>query len=188
VSSRSRTVPSIPCWNAGDAKHATRINDGQVYAQFTPPRVSSRRRCELDSQRLQTVADRIFENGPRSEQYCPIPIGERSLYRQETLHTSQPLDLSELISHYLPSRSLRSSNTNLLLLSHFADWFILTLTRSLSQVKVTNHTSTSQAKTKLTVAKCTCSRVHRWRPQFNDIEIITKQCFNSPSILHKNLV
>ena len=32
----------------------------------------------------------------------------------KTLHTSQPLYLSELISHYLPSRSLRSSNTNLL--------------------------------------------------------------------------
>jgi len=32
----------------------------------------------------------------------------------KTLHTSQPLYLSELISHYLPHRSLRSSNTNLL--------------------------------------------------------------------------
>ena len=31
-----------------------------------------------------------------------------------TLHTSQPLYRSELISHYLPSRSLRSPNTNLL--------------------------------------------------------------------------
>jgi len=31
----------------------------------------------------------------------------------KTLHTSQPLYLSKLISHYLPSRSLRSSNTNL---------------------------------------------------------------------------
>ena len=30
------------------------------------------------------------------------------------LHTSQPVYLSELISHYLPPRSLRSSNTNLL--------------------------------------------------------------------------
>jgi len=32
----------------------------------------------------------------------------------ENTHTSQPLYLSELISHYLPHRSLRSSNTNLL--------------------------------------------------------------------------
>ena len=32
----------------------------------------------------------------------------------KTLHTSQPLYLSELISQYLASRSLRSSNTNLL--------------------------------------------------------------------------
>ena len=32
----------------------------------------------------------------------------------KTLHTSQPLYPSELISHYLPHRSLRSSNTNLL--------------------------------------------------------------------------
>jgi len=31
-----------------------------------------------------------------------------------SLHTSQPLYLSELISHYLSSRFLRSSNTNLL--------------------------------------------------------------------------
>ena len=34
--------------------------------------------------------------------------------RWKTLHTSQPLYLSELISHYLPPRSLRPSNTNLL--------------------------------------------------------------------------
>jgi len=33
---------------------------------------------------------------------------------RKTLHTSQPLCLSELISHYLPPRSLRFSNTNLL--------------------------------------------------------------------------
>jgi len=32
----------------------------------------------------------------------------------KTLHTCQPLGLSKLISHYLPSRSVRSSNTNLL--------------------------------------------------------------------------
>ena len=33
---------------------------------------------------------------------------------RKTLHASQPVCLSELISHYLPHRSLRSSNTNLL--------------------------------------------------------------------------
>ena len=48
-----------------------------------------------------------------------LPVGHRITYKLclttwKTLHTSQPLYLSELISHYLPSRSLRSSNTNLL--------------------------------------------------------------------------
>jgi len=48
-----------------------------------------------------------------------LPVGHRITYRLclttwKTLHTSQPLYLSELISHYLPHRSLRSSNTNLL--------------------------------------------------------------------------
>jgi len=32
----------------------------------------------------------------------------------KTLHTAQPFYLSELITHYLPPRSLHSSNTNLL--------------------------------------------------------------------------
>ena len=32
----------------------------------------------------------------------------------KTLYTTQPLYLSELIANYLPSRSIRSSNTNLL--------------------------------------------------------------------------
>ena len=48
-----------------------------------------------------------------------LPAGHRITYKLclttwKTLHTSQPLYLSEFISHYLPSRSLRSSNTNLL--------------------------------------------------------------------------
>jgi len=48
-----------------------------------------------------------------------LPVGHRITYRLrlttwKTLHTSQPLYLSELISHYLPHKSLRSSNTNLL--------------------------------------------------------------------------
>ena len=48
-----------------------------------------------------------------------LPVGHRITYKLclttwKTLHTSQPLYLSELISHYVPPRSLRSSNTNLL--------------------------------------------------------------------------
>jgi len=48
-----------------------------------------------------------------------LPVGHRITYKLclatwKTLHTSQPLYLSELISHYLPHRSLRSANTNLL--------------------------------------------------------------------------
>ena len=48
-----------------------------------------------------------------------LPVGHCITYRLclttwKTLHTSQPLYLSELISHYLPPRSLRSSNTHLL--------------------------------------------------------------------------
>ena len=39
----------------------------------------------------------------------------QQIHRRSTgLHTSQPLYRSELISHYLPPRSLRSCNTNLL--------------------------------------------------------------------------
>ena len=48
-----------------------------------------------------------------------LPVGHHITYKLclttwKTLHTSQPLYLSELISHYLPSRSLHSSNTYLL--------------------------------------------------------------------------
>jgi len=49
-----------------------------------------------------------------------LPVGHRIAYKLrlttwKTLHTSQPLYLSELVSHYLPPRSsMRSSNTNLL--------------------------------------------------------------------------
>ena len=47
-----------------------------------------------------------------------LPVGHRITYKLclttwKTLNTFQPLYLSELISHYLPSRSFRSSNTNL---------------------------------------------------------------------------
>jgi len=49
--------------------------------------------------------------------YLTLPVGHRITYKLclttwKTLHNSQPLYLSELISHYLPHRSLRSSNTN----------------------------------------------------------------------------
>ena len=50
-----------------------------------------------------------------------LPVGHRIAYKLrlttwKTLHTSQPLYLSELVSHYLPPRSsMRSSNTNLLI-------------------------------------------------------------------------
>ena len=48
-----------------------------------------------------------------------LPVGHCITYKLclstwKTLHTSQPLYLSELISQYLPSRSLRSSNTTFL--------------------------------------------------------------------------
>ena len=50
-----------------------------------------------------------------------------SHYLWKTLHTSQPLYLSELISHYLPPRSLHSSSTDLLtrpvgITSNFSSW------------------------------------------------------------------
>ena len=61
-----------------------------------------------------------------------LPGGHRITYKLcpttwKTFHTSQPLYLSELISHYLPPRSLRSSNTNLLtrpagITSNFSSW------------------------------------------------------------------
>ena len=48
-----------------------------------------------------------------------LPVSHRNTYKLclttwKTLHTSQPLYPFELISHYLPPRSLRSSNTNVL--------------------------------------------------------------------------
>ena len=48
-----------------------------------------------------------------------FPVGHCITYKLclttwKTLHTSQPLYLSEPISHYLPPRSLHSSNTHLL--------------------------------------------------------------------------
>jgi len=61
-----------------------------------------------------------------------LPVGHRITYKLclttwKTLHTSQLLYLCELISHYLPPRSLHSSNTNLLtrpasITSNFSSW------------------------------------------------------------------
>jgi len=50
---------------------------------------------------------------PLSHRLSSSPL-QHSFTTWKTLHNSQPLYLSELISHYLPSRSLRSSSTNLL--------------------------------------------------------------------------
>jgi len=61
----------------------------------------------------------IHTNTPNTANLCSIQILAFFQYKLclttwKTLHTSQPLYLSELISHYLSSRSLRSSHTNLL--------------------------------------------------------------------------
>ena len=46
---------------------------------------------------------------------CRLQLVVQQIHRRSTgLHTSQPLYRSELISHYIPPKSLRSSNTNLL--------------------------------------------------------------------------
>jgi len=55
------------------------------------------------------------ESGPNRRDLHWLPVGHLITYKLcvttwKTLHTSQPLYLSELYSHYLPSRS----NTNLL--------------------------------------------------------------------------
>ena len=80
-------------------------------------------------QRVQNILARVVVGAPRTSSSLNIrrdihwlPVGRRITYKLclttwKTLNTFQPLYLSELISHYLPSRSLRSSNTNLLTLS-----------------------------------------------------------------------
>jgi len=77
-------------------------------------------------QRVQNILARVVVGAPWTSSTLNtrrdlhwLPVGHRITYKLclttwKTLHTSQPLYLSELISHYLPSRSLRSSNTNLL--------------------------------------------------------------------------
>jgi len=77
-------------------------------------------------QRVQNIPARVAVGAPWTSSSFNIrrdlhwlPVGHRITYKLclttwKTLHTSQPLYLSELISHYLSPRSLRSSNTNLL--------------------------------------------------------------------------
>ena len=79
-----------------------RLNDTRSSAIAEGPRDAS---CQLKSCQL-----------PRNsaETTCTTSPEPSIIVIWKTLHTSQPLHLSELISHYLPSRSLRSSNTNLL--------------------------------------------------------------------------
>ena len=77
-------------------------------------------------QRVQNILARVAVGAPWTSSSLNIRrdlhwlhVGHRITYKLclttwKTLHTSQPLYLSELISHYLSPRSLRSSNTNLL--------------------------------------------------------------------------
>ena len=81
-------------------------------------------------ERVQNILARVVVGAPRRTSSSLnirrdlhwLPVGHRITYKLclttwKTLHTSQPLYLSELVSHYLvylPPRSLRFSNTNLL--------------------------------------------------------------------------
>ena len=77
-------------------------------------------------QRVQNVLARVIVQAPWTASSTNIrrdlhwlPVSHRITYKMclltwKTLHTAQPPYLSELIAHYLPPRSLRSSNTNLL--------------------------------------------------------------------------
>ena len=81
---------------------------------------------KLGLQRVQNILARVVVGAPWTSSSLNIrrdlhwlPVGHRITYKLclttwKTINTSQPLYLSELISHYLPHRSLRSSNTNLL--------------------------------------------------------------------------
>ena len=62
----------------------------------------------------------------RKKSFFTSTVYELCLTIWKTLRTAQPLYLSELISHYLPSRSLRSSNANLLV-SNFSSQAFLSL-------------------------------------------------------------
>ena len=63
------------------------------------------------------IAKSLWTNIRRDLHWLPVNhciTYKLCLITWKTLHTTQPPYLSELIAHYLPSRSLRSSNTNLL--------------------------------------------------------------------------
>jgi len=77
-------------------------------------------------QRVQNILVQVVVGAPWTSSLLNIrrdlhwlPVCHRITYKLclttwKTLDTSRPLYLSELISHYLPCRSLRFSNTNLL--------------------------------------------------------------------------
>ena len=78
-------------------------------------------------ERVQNILARVVVGAPRRTSSSLnirrdlhwLPVGHRITYKLclttwKTFHTSQPLYLSELISHYLPCRSLCSSSTNFL--------------------------------------------------------------------------
>ena len=75
-------------------------------------------------QRVQNILARVVVGAPWTSSSLNIrrdlhwlPVGHRIIYKLrlttwKTRHTAQPLYLPELISHYLPPRSLHSSNAN----------------------------------------------------------------------------
>ena len=75
-------------------------------------------------QRVQNILARVVLRAPWTSSSLNIrrdlhwlPVGHRIIYKLrlttwKTRHTAQPLYLPELISHYLPPRSLHSSNAN----------------------------------------------------------------------------
>ena len=88
-------------------------------------------------QRVQNVLARVVVQAPstissmdicRELHWLPVNYRisyKRSLLTWKALHTAEPSYLSELISHYAPTRTLRSANTGLLALptgvtSHFS--------------------------------------------------------------------
>ena len=77
-------------------------------------------------QRIQNTAARLVTRTNRDDHITPVlkglhwlPVQERIMFKillltYKTIHGTAPSYLSELVSSYTPSRSLRSSSTNLL--------------------------------------------------------------------------
>jgi len=68
---------------------------------------------------FQTVCTLTFSYPAGVSYHDPNPVSHRITFKLclltwKTLHTAHPPYLSELITHYLTSKALRSSNTNLL--------------------------------------------------------------------------